>query len=211
MAEMGVHSVAYAFPKVRIITTAVDKEVNDQFHIIPGIGEDPGAGSTRDPFCFERLSPPCDLLFSLPRQLWWPILWHRCAFRLVWKRRGDGLLRGDCSQDVGQMTRWREAVRKALWLSGLRLSFTSSSHIVFHCRWEVLAPPPSIQVLLHRGVGNDSVLPFLQSLQTSRSFFLHSVSVRLWPKFDLIWNRKWIEGGAAAGGDCGSFIHNGIS
>ncbi|XP_068565138.1 uridine-cytidine kinase-like 1 isoform X2 [Cebidichthys violaceus] len=38
MAEMGVHSVAYAFPEVRIITTAVDKEVNDQFHIIPGIG-----------------------------------------------------------------------------------------------------------------------------------------------------------------------------
>uniref|UniRef100_A0A674PFN0 Uridine-cytidine kinase n=1 Tax=Takifugu rubripes TaxID=31033 RepID=A0A674PFN0_TAKRU len=37
MAEMGVHSVAYAFPRVRIITTAVDKEVNDQFHIIPGI------------------------------------------------------------------------------------------------------------------------------------------------------------------------------
>lgn len=40
MAETGVHSVAYAFPRVRIITTAVDKEVNDQFHIIPGIGED---------------------------------------------------------------------------------------------------------------------------------------------------------------------------
>ncbi|CAF93914.1 unnamed protein product, partial [Tetraodon nigroviridis] len=39
MAEMGVHSVAYAFPRVRIISTAVDKEVNDQFHIIPGIGE----------------------------------------------------------------------------------------------------------------------------------------------------------------------------
>ena len=39
MAEMGVHSVAYAFPKVRIITTAVDKRVNDHFHIIPGIGE----------------------------------------------------------------------------------------------------------------------------------------------------------------------------
>ncbi|XP_067097320.1 uridine-cytidine kinase-like 1 isoform X4 [Osmerus mordax] len=38
MAEMGVHSVAYAFPRVRIITTAVDKKVNDQFHIIPGIG-----------------------------------------------------------------------------------------------------------------------------------------------------------------------------
>ncbi len=36
---MGVHSVAYAFPKVRIITTAVDKNVNDEFHIIPGIGK----------------------------------------------------------------------------------------------------------------------------------------------------------------------------
>ncbi|XP_058535270.1 uridine-cytidine kinase-like 1 isoform X10 [Ochotona princeps] len=38
MAEMGVHSVAYAFPSVRIITTAVDKRVNDLFRIIPGIG-----------------------------------------------------------------------------------------------------------------------------------------------------------------------------
>nr|XP_056708980.1 uridine-cytidine kinase-like 1 isoform X2 [Euleptes europaea] len=38
MAEMGVHSVAYAFPRVRIITTAVDKSVNEEFHIIPGIG-----------------------------------------------------------------------------------------------------------------------------------------------------------------------------
>uniref|UniRef100_A0A8D2J4B7 Phosphoribosyltransferase domain-containing protein n=1 Tax=Varanus komodoensis TaxID=61221 RepID=A0A8D2J4B7_VARKO len=39
MAEMGVHSVAYAFPRVRIITTAVDKRVSEEFHIIPGIGE----------------------------------------------------------------------------------------------------------------------------------------------------------------------------
>ncbi|XP_057384534.1 uridine-cytidine kinase-like 1 isoform X6 [Balaenoptera acutorostrata] len=38
MAEMGVHSVAYAFPRVRIITTAVDKRINDLFRIIPGIG-----------------------------------------------------------------------------------------------------------------------------------------------------------------------------
>ncbi|KAM9248528.1 uridine-cytidine kinase-like 1 isoform 2-T2 [Dugong dugon] len=38
MAEMGVHSVAYAFPRVKIITTAVDKRVNDLFRIIPGIG-----------------------------------------------------------------------------------------------------------------------------------------------------------------------------
>ncbi|CAL1585638.1 unnamed protein product [Knipowitschia caucasica] len=38
MAETGVHSVAYAFPRVRIISTAVDKEVNERFHIVPGIG-----------------------------------------------------------------------------------------------------------------------------------------------------------------------------
>ncbi|KAK6188111.1 hypothetical protein SNE40_004362 [Patella caerulea] len=38
MAESGVYSVAYAFPKVKILTTAVDKEVNDKFHILPGIG-----------------------------------------------------------------------------------------------------------------------------------------------------------------------------
>ncbi|TSS48091.1 Uridine-cytidine kinase-like 1 [Bagarius yarrelli] len=38
MAAMGVHSVAYAFPQVKIITTAVDKKVNELFHIIPGIG-----------------------------------------------------------------------------------------------------------------------------------------------------------------------------
>ena len=35
----GIHSVAYAYPKVTIITTAVDRTVNDQYHIIPGIGE----------------------------------------------------------------------------------------------------------------------------------------------------------------------------
>ena len=34
----GVHSVAYAFPKVKIVTGAVDPEVNEYFHIIPGIG-----------------------------------------------------------------------------------------------------------------------------------------------------------------------------
>ena len=34
----GVHAVAYAFPNVRLVTTAVDPVVNDQFHIIPGIG-----------------------------------------------------------------------------------------------------------------------------------------------------------------------------
>ncbi|KAJ8305889.1 hypothetical protein KUTeg_016434 [Tegillarca granosa] len=39
MADSGVYTVAYAFPKVKIVTTAVDKEVNDKFHILPGIGK----------------------------------------------------------------------------------------------------------------------------------------------------------------------------
>lgn len=39
MAELGVHSVAYAFPKVKIITTAVDKSLDDSLHVIPGIGK----------------------------------------------------------------------------------------------------------------------------------------------------------------------------
>ncbi|XP_077425733.1 uridine-cytidine kinase-like 1a isoform X1 [Vanacampus margaritifer] len=39
MAELGVHSVAYAFPKVKIITTAVDKSLDHSLHVIPGIGD----------------------------------------------------------------------------------------------------------------------------------------------------------------------------
>ena len=35
----GVHSLAYAFPAVKLVTTAVDMEVNDKFHIVPGIGQ----------------------------------------------------------------------------------------------------------------------------------------------------------------------------
>jgi len=38
MAEAGVHNIAYAFPKVSLVTTAVDLQVNDQFHILPGLG-----------------------------------------------------------------------------------------------------------------------------------------------------------------------------
>ncbi|KAK0155627.1 Uridine-cytidine kinase-like 1 [Merluccius polli] len=38
MAELGVHSVAYAFPQVKIITTAVDKGLDDLLHVTPGIG-----------------------------------------------------------------------------------------------------------------------------------------------------------------------------
>ena len=36
---VGVHSVAYAFPKVHLVTTAVDPAINDQFYILPGIGK----------------------------------------------------------------------------------------------------------------------------------------------------------------------------
>ena len=39
MAELGVHSVAYAFPRVKIITTAVDKSLDHLLHVLPGIGE----------------------------------------------------------------------------------------------------------------------------------------------------------------------------
>lgn len=38
MAVSGVHTVAYAFPKVQIVSSALDPEVNDRFYIIPGIG-----------------------------------------------------------------------------------------------------------------------------------------------------------------------------
>lgn len=34
----GVHSIAYAFPGVRIVTSALDPEINEKFHVLPGIG-----------------------------------------------------------------------------------------------------------------------------------------------------------------------------
>jgi len=38
MAETGVHSIAYAFNKVKILTTAVDSELNSRYNICPGFG-----------------------------------------------------------------------------------------------------------------------------------------------------------------------------
>lgn len=38
MAESGVHTVAYAFSQVRMVTSAVDPEVNEKFYVLPGIG-----------------------------------------------------------------------------------------------------------------------------------------------------------------------------
>ena len=39
MVVVGVHAVAYAFPKVKMISTALDEKVNDLYHIIPGVGK----------------------------------------------------------------------------------------------------------------------------------------------------------------------------
>lgn len=38
MAAPGVHAIAYAYPKVKIITAAVDQTVSKDFHILPGLG-----------------------------------------------------------------------------------------------------------------------------------------------------------------------------
>jgi uridine kinase len=37
-AEQGIRNVSYAFPKVRIVTTAVDPEIDSNYHIVPGLG-----------------------------------------------------------------------------------------------------------------------------------------------------------------------------
>eukprot|EP00794_Sanderia_malayensis_P004873 gene4873-5512_t len=56
MGKAGVHSIAYAFPKVKIVTTAVDPETNDSYHIIPGIGS----------------------------KFWQQIFWHRVGITCTW-------------------------------------------------------------------------------------------------------------------------------
>lgn len=38
MAEAGVNSIAYAFPRVNLVTTAVDNHINQLCNIIPGMG-----------------------------------------------------------------------------------------------------------------------------------------------------------------------------
>jgi len=38
MAESGVQNVAYAFPNVKIVTSAVDKNLDEHLHIVPGLG-----------------------------------------------------------------------------------------------------------------------------------------------------------------------------
>ncbi|KRZ78850.1 Uridine-cytidine kinase-like 1, partial [Trichinella papuae] len=60
MAETGVQSVAYAFPKVRLVTTAVDKQLSPNYHIIPGIGNfgDRYFGTELQP-CSDKLEYDC--------------------------------------------------------------------------------------------------------------------------------------------------------
>lgn len=38
MADAGAHSIAYAFPQVKIVTSALDPEINEKFYVLPGIG-----------------------------------------------------------------------------------------------------------------------------------------------------------------------------
>ncbi|KAF5303144.1 hypothetical protein FQA39_LY19043 [Lamprigera yunnana] len=40
MAESSVHSIAYAFPNIQIVTSAIDPEVNDKFFVMPGIEDE---------------------------------------------------------------------------------------------------------------------------------------------------------------------------
>ena len=37
-APLGLHNVAYAFPEVTIVTTAVDDEIDDRLYVLPGVG-----------------------------------------------------------------------------------------------------------------------------------------------------------------------------
>src|SRR3990167_8124910 len=37
-APVGIHTIAYAFPSVKIATTSVDDKVSDQYLILPGVG-----------------------------------------------------------------------------------------------------------------------------------------------------------------------------
>ena len=36
--SLGVNTIATAFPKVIVVTSEIDAELNDRFHIIPGFG-----------------------------------------------------------------------------------------------------------------------------------------------------------------------------
>ena len=56
--DAGVNTIAYAFPQVKIVTSAVDPEINEKFHVLPGIGN-----------FGDRLAKSCLVLQSLV-QVW---------------------------------------------------------------------------------------------------------------------------------------------
>lgn len=61
MAETGVHAVAYAFPNVRIVTTAVDPQLSNNYYILPGVGN---FGDRYFGTSVTALDDSCDLLTS---------------------------------------------------------------------------------------------------------------------------------------------------
>lgn len=56
---LGVHTIAYAFPQVRIVTSAVDPEINEKFHVLPGIGNfgDRYFGTEPDEYLSSEIIP----------------------------------------------------------------------------------------------------------------------------------------------------------
>ena len=71
--SIGVHTIAYAYPNVKIITAAVDHEVNDKYHIIPGIGKLSG-------YFWQSRNPLLRRIFiSWVCSHWLFINWWKCS------------------------------------------------------------------------------------------------------------------------------------
>jgi len=67
MAEQGVHTIAYAFPKVQIITTAVDPDINDKL-----------VADFKQPFHTTNLSPNFQISCQAWNgEFWRQIFWYR--------------------------------------------------------------------------------------------------------------------------------------
>ncbi|KRZ52775.1 Uridine-cytidine kinase-like 1, partial [Trichinella nativa] len=92
MAETGVQSVAYAFPKVRLVTTAVDKQLSPNYHIIPGIGNFATSSNTTalatdnsSTVCYRPTSSPVGhffvLLLQSSCQEHGSVEWHKSQIR----------------------------------------------------------------------------------------------------------------------------------
>jgi len=61
MAAPGVHAIAYAYPKVTIITAAIDPDISKDYKILPGLGNFGDRYFGTD-FDFKSdISPPRDI------------------------------------------------------------------------------------------------------------------------------------------------------